>query len=346
MSLISFSGFAHASLMTLTLFLTAGAVAQPTPQEAAAEFDIDLSGTRITTTSSIFSALLMPQSYMFDMLEAWGAEVEVVTLTTTSGVQALLAGRSDLAPHGADELIIGADEGADLLAVGSPQSKVSYALVAKNEIASVEDLEGRTIGISGPTGFDALLTRIALQSAGLAPETDVQFVQIGGSPERASALLTGRVDAATIGLDDWFELNDRTENVRLVEYMSDVVPDITAELYFGAREFIEGNPDLALAVACGNLEANQWANQSREAFINYTIENVPNINLESVEQLYDAAMDVGMWPVTPREVLSASGLEELAGAMQETGDISRPVEAGRYIDMSYLRRAAEMGCGQ
>lgn len=336
----------QALLASVVLLVGSSASAQLSPQEAAAEFDIDLSGTSITTTSSLFSALLMPESYMFDMLEAWGAEVEVVTLTTTSGVQALLAGRSNLAPHGADELIIGAAEGANLLAIGSPQSKVNYVLIAKNEIESVEGLEGRTIGMSGPAGFDALLTRFSLRDAGLDPETDVQFVQIGGSPDRSAALLAGRIDAATIGLDDWFELSNRTDEVHLVKYMSEVVPDFPTELYFGTRDFIEGNPDVALAIACGNLEANGWANQNKEAFIEYTIEKVPGATPEGIEELYDAAMDVGMWPVTPEEVLSSSGLTGLMEAMQETGDISRPVDISQYIDISYLQEAADMGCGQ
>lgn len=331
---------------TIVLFIVSVASAQLSPQEAAAEFDIDLSGTSITTTSSLFSALLMPESYMFDMLEAWGAEVEVVTLTTTSGVQALLARRSNLAPHGADELIIGAAEGANLLAIGSPQSKVNYVLIAKNEIESVEGLEGRTIGMSGPAGFDALLTRFSLRDAGLDPETDVQFVQIGGSPDRSAALLAGRVDAATIGLDDWFELSNRTDDVHLVKYMSEVVPDFPTELYFSTRDFIEGNPDVALAIACGNLEANQWANQNKEAFIEYTVEKVPGATPEGIEELYDAAMEVGMWPVTPEEVLSSSGITGLMEAMQETGDISRSVDVNQFIDISYLQEAAEMGCGQ
>lgn len=338
--------FVQTLVGSLAFLIAGGATAQLSPQEAAAEFDIDLSGTSITTTSSLTSALLMPQSYMFDMLEAWGADVEVVTLTTTSGVQALLAGRSNLAPHGADELIIGAAEGAELLAVGSPQSQVNYVLIAKNEIGSVEELEGRTIGMSGPAGFDALLTRFSLRDAGLDPETDVQFVQIGGSPDRAAALLAGRIDAATIGLDDWFELSNRTEDVHLVKYMSEVVSDFPTELYFSTREYIEGNPDVALAIACGNLEANQWANENKEAFIEYTIEKVPGATPEGVEELYDAAMDVGMWPVTPEGVLSRSGLTGLMEAMQETGDISRPVDVEQFIDVSYLQQAAEMGCGQ
>lgn len=333
-------------IASLLALIVSGALAQLSPEEAAAKYDIDLSGTSITTTSSLFGPLLMPEAYMFDMLEAWGAEVEVVTLTTTSGVQALIANRSNLAPHGADELLIGAAEGADLVAIGSPQSKINYVLIAKNGIDTVEDLQGRTIGMSGPAGFDALLTRFSLQDAGLDPETDVNFVQIGGSPDRAAALLAGRVDAATIGLDDWFELKSRADNVHLLQYMSEIVPDFATELYFARRDFIERNPDVALAIACGNLEANRWANDHRDAFIQYTLDKVPGSTPGPTAELYDAAMEVNMWPTTPEGVLSSKGLDGLMEAMLETGDISNPVEVERYLDVSYLQQAQEMGCGQ
>ena len=337
----------HTTFIALVLALVAGtALAQLTPEEAAAQYDIDLSGTSLTTTSSLSGALLMPQAYMLDMLEAWGADVEIVTLTTTSGVQALIANRSDLAPHGADELIIGAAEGADLTAIGSPQSKINYVLVGSNDIMSVEDLEGRTVGMSGPAGFDALLTRFSLADAGLDPETDVNFVQIGGSPDRAAALLAGRVDAATIGLDDWFDLAAETDDVHIVQYMEEVVPDFATELYFSRAEFIEQNPDVALAIACGNLEANQWANENRDAFIDFTLDRVPGTSEEAVVGLYDAAMEVNMWPTEPEAVLSTSGMQGLMEAMLETGDISNPVEVSEYIDISYLQQAADMGCGQ
>jgi NitT/TauT family transport system substrate-binding protein len=288
----------------------------------------------------------MPQSYMLEMLEAWGADVEIVTLSTTSGVQALIANRSDLAPHGADELIIGAAEGAELIAYGSPQSKINYVLVGKTEIDSVAALEGRTIGMSGPAGFDALLTRFSLADVGLDPETDVNFVQIGGSPDRAAALLAGRVDAATIGLDDWFDLAERAEGVHIVQYMSEVVPDFATELYFSRADWVEENPNVALAIACGNLESNQWANENRDAFIAYTLDKVPGTSEAAVVGLYDAAMDVGMWPTSPGAVLSTDGMVGLMEAMLETGDISNPVDVANFIDISFLEDAAAMGCGQ
>lgn len=346
---MSTSHHARKPLQRLAVLLIASvclfASAQLSPQEAAAKFDIDLSGVSLTTTSSLFSALLMPEAYMFDMLEAWGADIEVVTLTTTSGVQALIANRSNLAPHGADELIIGVAEGADLVALGSPQSKVNYVMIAKNEFASPADLAGATIGMSGPAGFDALLTRFSLRDEGIDPETGVNFVQIGGSPDRAAALLAGRVDAATIGVDDWFELKRQTDDVQLIQFMSEIVPDFPTELYFAKREFVEANPTLALAIACGNLEANRWASDNREAFIEYTLEKVPGATREGTEELYDAAMEIGMFPTTPEEILSSSGLVGLMEAMVETGDISAPVDIAASVDGSFLQQAAAMGCG-
>ena len=327
------------------LLLGGTALAQLSPQEAAAQYDIDLSGIEITTTSSILGPLLVPSSYMFQMLEAWGADIEIVTLTTTSGVQALIANRSDLAPHGADELIIGAAEGADLVAYGSPQSRINYVLIGAGDVTTVADLEGATVGMSGPAGFDTLLTRFSLRDAGLDPDSSTRFVQIGGSGERAAALLAGRVDAATIGLDDWFELRNRSDNVQVVQYMSEVVPDFATELYFSKRAFLEANPQVGLAVACGNLEANRWANDYPDAFVEYTLANVTGATEDATRDLYDVAIEVNMWPTTPEGILSEDGLDGLMEAMLETGDISNPVDVANYLDISYLEDAFALGCG-
>ena len=149
---------------------------------------VDLSGVEFIPSTSQPSALLIPQFYAFDLLEEWGASVEPVTLTNIPGVQALVAGQTNLAPHGADELILGAAEGASPVAVGSLVAKQEYVLVATGDITTIEDLEGATIGMSGPAGFDALLTRFALEDAGIDPESGVNFVQVGGSPDRAAAI--------------------------------------------------------------------------------------------------------------------------------------------------------------
>lgn len=325
---------------------TGGDGATTTTSAEGGEAMVDVSGIEFIPSTSQPSALLIPQFYAFDLLEEWGATVEPVTLTNIPGVQALVAGQTNLAPHGADELILGAAEGATPVAVGSLVAKQEYVLVASGDITTVEDLEGATIGMSGPAGFDALLTRFALEDAGIDPEAGVNFVQVGGSPDRAAALLAGQVDAATIGVDDWFQLQSQTDEAQIVVRMAETVPDYPSSVYFGMAEFWEANPEAALGVACANLEANKWAQENKQAFIDYGLELIEGADAAAIEQLYDFAIEVGMYPTDPADVLSTRGMEGLMEAMVETGDISEPIDVSTVIDTSYLEEAAGMGCGQ
>lgn len=308
--------------------------------------DFDLTGKTVVATTSPPGAINMGTFFAYKRLQEWGADVETVIVTTTSGVQTIIAGRADMASQGSDEVVLGAAEGAEMVAIGAPSTAMDYVLVAKKELESVKSLEGKTIGMSGPSGFDALLARFALEDNGLDPTSDVSFVQIGGSPDRAAALLTGQVDAATIFLEDWEELSRQTDDLELILYMAEIVPDFPATAYFAEASFWEENSDVALALACANLQANAWINSSEEGYVDYVTQVVPGATAEAAEAIYKSGQEVNMWPTDPEEVFSVDGLGGLIDAMLETGDISEPVDPQAIADISYLKEAADMGCGQ
>lgn len=308
--------------------------------------DFDLSGEQIVATTSPPGAINMGTFFAYKRLEEWGADVETVIITTTSGVQTILAGRADIASQGSDEVVLGAAEGAEVQAIGAPSTAMDYVLVAKKGNDSVADLEGKTIGMSGPAGFDALLARFALEGEGLDPRSDVNFTQIGGSPARGAALLTGQVDAATIFLEDWEELDRQTDDLELILYMADIVPDFPASAYFAQTEYWNENPQVALALACANLQANAWINADEDRYVDYVTQVVPGATEEAARAIYAAGQEVNMWPTDPDELFSVDGLGGLVDAMVETGDISQPVDPAEIVDLSYLQEAAEMGCNE
>lgn len=308
--------------------------------------EFDLSGKTVVATTSPPGAINMGTFWAYKRLEEWGADVETVIVTTTSGVQAIIADRADLASQGSDEVVLGAAEGANTVAIGAPSTAMDYVLVARGDAESVEDLEGKTIGMSGPSGFDALLSRLSIEQVGLDAESDVNFVQIGGSPDRAAALLAGQVDAATIFLEDWEELSRQTEELQLVQYMAEIVPDFPATAYFAEASYWEENPEVALALACANLQANVWLNSSEDEYVEYVLQVVPGATEEAARAIYQHAQEVNMWPTDPEELLSVEGTGGLIDAMLETGDITEPVEAEEVVDVSYLQEAADMGCNE
>lgn len=306
---------------------------------------VDLSGTTIRITVPPAEALLTTMYHILDLLEGWGAELDVITITTTTGTQAILAGQADWVSAPSDELVLGAANGADLVAVGSPRSTLDYVLAAKTDIETPDDLVGRSMGMSSPAGFDALLSRIALDRNDIAAD-DVDFVQIGGSGERAAALLAGRIDASTIILSDWLVLSNQTDDVHAVLTMSDVLDDFTKEALFARRDYVEDNPAVALAMACANLEANAWFHNDRDAWVDLALENVPNITEQELLELHETVTDMNMFPTAWQDLLPEGGMQALADAMHENGDISQNVDGESLVMRDYLEEAAGMGCGE
>ncbi|TQM11466.1 ABC transporter substrate-binding protein [Pseudonocardia kunmingensis] len=306
----------------------------------------DLSGVRIVVTTPAPGAINMGTFFAYKRLEEWGADVEIVVITTTSGVQTLVAGGADIASQGTDEVILGAAEGARMVAIGAPYAAVDYVMVGRRDIADVAALRGRVVGMSGPSGFDALLTRLALEQHGMDSNGDVNFVQIGGSPDRAAALLSGQVDAATIFLEDWEELSRRTDQLGLIHYMAETVPGIPSSAFFAQESYWAENRQVGVALACANLQANAWINASEHGFVDYVLRVVPGSTEEAARAIYRSGREVDMWPTDPERVFSVAGLGGLVDAMLQTGEISSRVEPGTIADTSFLREAADMGCGQ
>ncbi len=66
----------------------------------------------------------------------------------------------------------------------------------KDKVRSVGDLRGLKVGFSTPGAASWALGSLYLRKAGLNPDTDVQFISLGGNPQVIyTALKTGKVDA-------------------------------------------------------------------------------------------------------------------------------------------------------
>lgn len=324
-----------------------GAADNPKVDPAVSSYQgpsVDLSGVSLTMTTSEADGLNLGSFWLAERLRQWGATVDVVVLTSTSGIQTMIAGKSDLASQGADEVVLGNAQNANVVAIGSPRTKQSYVLVAKNEIKNVAGLKGHTIAMSGPSGFDTLLSKYALNHAGLGPQ-DARLVQVGGSPDRAAALLSGTVDAATIFLSGWEELQAKTDSVHQLVSFGDST-DFPGSAFYAKADYLKQNPKVGLGVACANLEANDWINSNEQQYLDYAKSHIKGASVDGLKQLWKDATAINMWPTNPAEVISTAGMSDLEKAMLDAGEIKNDVNVQDAVDTSYLKKAADMGCGQ
>lgn len=342
--------FVAAALLTAACGSDAEDSAQDAPEaggEAAGDAAMfDLSGKTIRIAFGDNSAQSLGNRLMLAELREWGAEVEDIQLTTATGLSAIIAGQVDFAAGmGADEAVLGLATGTDLTAIGAPDSANTYVVVARNEFSSISDLSGRRIATSGPGGFNTALMSVSLQRAGIA-ESDVDLLTIGGSPERSAALLTGQVDATAIFFADWLAIDAQSDDVILLERMDDLIPDIPSFYYYAESSYWEQNPDVALAVACANLNANARLGSDKDFFLEFAASEIRGSDEAVLSAVYDElTTNLINWPTDPDDIMNVGGLPNLVELMIETGDLEATVDTSDLVDMSFLLEAQAMGCG-
>jgi NitT/TauT family transport system substrate-binding protein len=338
------AGLAAAAVLGVVL-AGCGGGGEEVVEGAGGDGRFDLTGTTIRVGAAQEQTLDLGFSYALEVLEGWGAEVQRESLTNVSGLEAIVADRVDIAARSSDELITGISRGVGVQAIGAPVSKMHYAFVGTEDVADVAALRGTQIAISGPGGFDTLLIRALLEDRGIDPERDVTLVPIGGSSERTAALLAGQVSGAVVFMDNWFALQHQSESLRLIGYLEDLVPGLSARAIFAERTFLEQNPELATAIACANLEANRWVVNDRAAFIDLAQERVRGADEEAVAEFHDAAIQLGLYPTDPRQVLTTESYAATVDLMLREGAIDAPVDPAQVVQTRYLEEAAARGCG-
>lgn len=306
----------------------------------------DLKGEKVRITFGDNSAQSLGNRYLVTQLEKWGAEVDPITLTTATGLSAIIAGQADFAAgQGADEAVLGISKGTDLTAIGAPDSANSYVVIATNSIESVDELKGKRIATSGPGGFNTALMYVALKNEGIDPEKDVSLVTIGGSPERSAALLTGKVDATVVFFSDWAELKAKSPKVHLLASLDELVPNIPDLYYYGPTKYWKDNPEVATAVACANLSANAIIAGDKDAFVKFATDTIKGSDPKVTDATYDELIRLGNWPTKADEIMNQDGLDGLVELMIQAGALEKPTDTSKLVDLSYLEKAAEMGCG-
>ena len=136
-----------------------------------------------------------------------GVEVELVRVKATpAAVAALRSGQGEMANIGTDiALQLIARGQMELKGVISPDKALPFAIVAKNGIATPQQLEGKIFGVGQVGSVDYVQSRMVLPKLGV-DNAKVQFLPIGQPPIRVQALAAGRIDATAVSIGTWLTL--------------------------------------------------------------------------------------------------------------------------------------------
>lgn len=132
-----------------------------------------------------------------------GEGVEVGRIILTGGVairNLLIGGRTSFGVPGTEHVPLARVAGSPLKGIASVYDRLHVTLIVRSalrdQVKRVEDLRGRTVGVTAPGSFTWSIALTLLKRAGLEPERDVRLLPVGTDPGVLyTALQTGRIDA-------------------------------------------------------------------------------------------------------------------------------------------------------
>ncbi len=185
--------------------------------------------------------------------QRYGLDANLVFAIHPAGIAMVVSGEAVMTPYTLEQSMTAAYKDGSLVAVGSPFKKSLFALMADKNIKRVQDLKGKRIGVSQVGDAPYNYTNGLLAKAGLKPR-DVQWVPTGGDVStRATALLSGRVDATMITAPVYFKIEE--QGYSNLGNISDYDDIYAPSVYLFRKATIAANPKLPELLIKAHAEA-------------------------------------------------------------------------------------------
>ncbi|MPZ52444.1 MAG: PhnD/SsuA/transferrin family substrate-binding protein [Acidimicrobiia bacterium] len=195
-----------------------------------------------------------------------GLSVELVYgAGSGAAVQQLASGNVPIASLSPTSIYLAAQEGSDLVGIYNhfPENRFGVAVPVDSPVQSIEDLEGKAIGISDPGGGEVPTVNAALALAGLEPGVDVEVIPVGEGASAVLAVENGDVDALGVSKPDVLVLELAGLETRMIT--QDVISKFPGDSLTVTSGTLESEQDMLARLVRGTIQGQIWSQANPEA---------------------------------------------------------------------------------
>jgi NitT/TauT family transport system substrate-binding protein len=259
-----------------------------------------------------------------------GLDVEVIRMNANVSVTALSTADIDYSMVFAS-IIRGAIRGLPMKVVASFMDSSTHMLIARPEYKSLQELKGKTLGVSTFGATADVAARMMFKQSGIDPEKEIRIISLGTDRARFSALREGMVDVAVIsppadseGVKLGFKVLARAHELFKFPFTGIGV----------STKKLKENPDEVKRIVKALIRSNRYVRQNREGTIQ-TLAEWGRTDRESAAASYDST-----WRIFSQDGgISESGLKLVIDQAKQALKVERPVTIDEVADFGPLREA-------
>jgi NitT/TauT family transport system substrate-binding protein len=270
------------------------------------KYDIDFAFVYIPSSSTATSAIL-------------GNNVEVGLLGGVGIVNAYVNGATDL------------------VFIGSIKNIMTQSVLAKPDITKLEQLRGKKIGVTRIGSNTHFFTVQAFRRAGMNPDKDITFIQTGGEAETLGALVSGRIDAATLLPPS--DGRAIAQGFRYVVFGPDIGIPYAASTIATRRSIIAKRTPVIGRFMRAMAEASKSMHRDKE-LVYRVMEKKLRIKDRAI---LDASYAIEMKVMEPRLELKAQAIQPMIEEVARTNPRANEVKPQELMDRRYLAEMESSG---
>ena len=260
-----------------------------------------------------------------------GLDVDVTLITSgTTSLQSLIAGDIQFSVTSGAEPAAAYVQGAPVRIVAGWARALGSLFLVHPSITSPEQLKGQPVGITRFGGLPHVAARLALKKWGLDPDHDVQYLQMGGTPEILAGMQTGVVVGGAYAPPT----NIRAQRLgfRVLGDLSKMDIPYQSSVMVATPAYLDSNPEVVRRVVRALMEGIKVSVTDEEttlaALARFTRMDEPDLLTEALVHYRAALAKVPYpWP---------EGLQTVLDEMAESEPRVRNIRPQEFIDTRAL----------
>jgi len=217
----------------------------------------------VTLPSKSFQFIVFPLAEQRGYMREEGIELNTVVMASTTGLQAVVAGEMDFTGSGSSALVAVAQSNAPLKTVFAVNDQVLQWLMARPPLASLKDLKGKKIAVTGVAAAATYMLKKIAAKQGLDANKDLTYLAMPPG-QRLPAVLSGAVDAGLLSSEERFPALDH--GMKDILYLGKEVKNSWGTIATNDT-FIKTKPKLMMGFMRATIKALRLIKQNREVAI-------------------------------------------------------------------------------
>jgi ABC-type nitrate/sulfonate/bicarbonate transport system substrate-binding protein len=307
-------------VLSVLFFFFSAVITQPT--HAAEKIRISVSGSY----NMIFLAAGVAQHRGFFKDE--GLDADIVVMGAGPSLAALSNGDIDYTLL-TGSVIRAAIRGLPLRIVAGLMTSSAHVFLARPEIKSIKELQGKKVGLAGFGDATHVLARMILAKYGVDPDKDVQFVSLGSDSGRFNALQQNLADMVVTSPPWDFEGKKLGYNIlaRAYEHVNYPLAGLGVN-----QKSLQQNRAQVKRVIKSLVRANRFMRDNREESAKVLMA-WGKVKPEHAYASYDSTVKV----ISADGGIPADGLNLLIDQAKKDAKITREIPVSEVADFTILR---------